>query len=320
MTPFVWSIDVVSWRARRSHTRIAVPIVIKSGYIGDAVRSSGLPSFPMATSTSTDRTGCREVSAGLPATNDGCGAFTRQTPRCMWGDSIAHTRAQNNCPVSVLGSQKHALPDFRPNERKLGSFMGSVGRSRRAHGDSPLDLHRMPPVALNCGDPPVVESMGDISCGSDALSTQFLNGCHGGFVTHQPCRLVCFVVVHWTFPAGLRASVHPENAPVANLIPAVISIPASGNVTRGACPWTNPGVPPTSHQILEHPLHRASSASLKGLGGVPPFCHARGGRRPGRGIHKFRWDRRLPASPAVRVHLSVSARKHSVPMDGKLLS
>jgi hypothetical protein len=64
----------------------------------------------------------------------------------------------------------------------------------------------MPPVALNCGDPPVVESTSDVSCGSDALSTQFLNGCHGGFVTHQPCRLVWFVVVHWTFPAGIGAS------------------------------------------------------------------------------------------------------------------
>jgi hypothetical protein len=202
-------------------------------------------------------------------TNDGCGTFTRQTPRCV-GRFDCPQHAQNNCRASILGSQKHALPDFHPNERKLGSFRGSVGRSRRANGDSPLDLHRMPPVALNCGDPPVVESTGDISCGGDALSTQFLNGCHGGFVTHQPCRLVWFDVVHWTFPAGIGAS---RERTSSYFNPGLDFYP-------GATWKCEPG---------GMPMDAASSASLNCRGGFPLLSC---GATEGPGIHGFRWDRR----------------------------
>ena len=94
--------------------------------------------------------------------------------------------------------------------RELRSSTGRVRRSRRAHGDNPLDLRRMPPVALGCGNPLIVESTGDVGCGSDALSAQSLNGCHGGYVTHQPYRLIWLVVVHGAFPAGLRTSVYPR--------------------------------------------------------------------------------------------------------------
>jgi hypothetical protein len=86
----------------------------------------------------------------------------------------------------------------------------------------------MPPVALGCGNPLIVESTGDVGCGSDALSAQSLNGCHGGFVTHQPYRLVWPVVVHGALPAGLRRRCIQENAPVAILIPVHDFIPARG--------------------------------------------------------------------------------------------
>ena len=90
--------------------------------------------------------------------------------------------------------------------RALGLSAGDVRRSRCAHGDNPLDLHCIPLVTPGCGNPTLVESTGDISCGRDALPAQSLNGCHGRFVTHQPCHSLWFVVGHRAFPAGLGAS------------------------------------------------------------------------------------------------------------------
>ena len=132
--------------------------------------------------------------------------------------------------------------------KQLGSFIGSVGRSRRAHGDSPLDLHHMPPSPLTVVIPG--RWYRHVSCGSDALSTQFLNGCHRGYVTHQPFRLVWFVVVHWTFPAGTGASRERTSSyfnPGHDFYPGA----------RWKC---DPG---------GMPMDAASSASLNGRGGFP---------------------------------------------------
>ena len=224
--------------------------------------------------------------------------------------------------------------------RELRSSTGRVRRSRRAHGDNPLYLHRMPPVALGCGNPLIVESTGDVGCGSDALSAQSLNGCHGGFVTHQPYRLVWPVVVHGALPAGLRRRCIQENAPVAILIPVHDFIPAHGCRPNPAsripkiCFWRWRSLKRGAGDDLGSPGFTRARSSLRRrrppssrLTGVPSFStespraeRARAGHEPATGSSS---TFQLPSAPRQaspparldtpsRLSLRVNSR-HSAP-------
>ena len=120
------------------------------------------------------------------------------------------------------------LQSERPRRTTTGMPFGdrSGWPARHAHVHHPQYKSRMPPVALWREEAPIVEDTGNVSRRGDALLAQSLNGCHGGFVTHQPYRLVWPVVVHGPLPAGLRRRCIPNNAPVAILIPVHNFIPA----------------------------------------------------------------------------------------------
>jgi hypothetical protein len=141
-----------------------------------------------------------------PATGGYCRAYTRLARSGESQDS-----------TSVL-----------PTGRAAGRSGALAGLPHCAGGDGPLHLSRIPVAAAWRGDSMLVESLGNTSCGGNALLAQGLDGCQGGILDHHNgrkprpalpantrsgCTPACLVVLHVcppsVFDGGGCASRYP---------------------------------------------------------------------------------------------------------------